>query len=269
MARVIATAALCVALCFTSWIIGSLYPAPHALLSVLHAQAAADQLQADLSAVEAAGQAIRVEHQDQVDASEARVQPQITDAVASATPVPAAAAGPGGFDASLSLCQGMTIHNAPAADAKGRILNYAPRVNVNGVTLATDPTHGTCMSSGFGQRGAEFHKGLDYYDRNGGQIMAAADGVIREMKYRDDYGNMLLIDHGKGVYTRYAHLSAFSKGMAVGQQVRAGDVLGLMGNTAAYPIPVHLHFELLLGDYNNPKQSFGLTPHSPLEFGPA
>jgi hypothetical protein len=39
-----------------------------------------------------------------------------------------------------------------------------------------------------------------------------------------------------------------------------------MGNTAAYPLPIHLHFELLLGDYNNPKQSFGLTTHSPFEF---
>jgi hypothetical protein len=42
--------------------------------------------------------------------------------------------------------------------------------------------------------------------------------------------------------------------------------IGLMGNTAGYPIPMHLHYELLVGDYRNPKESFGLTPHSPFEY---
>jgi len=42
-----------------------------------------------------------------------------------------------------------------------------------------------------------------------------------------------------------------------------------MGNTASYAIPIHLHYELLLGDYNNPRQSFGLTPRSPFDFSRA
>jgi murein DD-endopeptidase MepM/ murein hydrolase activator NlpD len=86
------------------------------------------------------------------------------------------------------------------------------------------------------------------------------------MKYRDDYGNMILIDHGHGVYTRYAHLSSFHNGLAVGAHVHAGDEIGLMGNTAGYAVPLHLHYEVLLGDYTNPKGSFGLTPHSPFEY---
>ncbi len=68
---------------------------------------------------------------------------------------------------------------------------------------------------------------------------------------------MLLIDHGNGVYTRYAHLSAFARDLNVGATVAAGDVIGLMGNTASYAIPIHLHYELLLGDYTNPRGSFG------------
>jgi murein DD-endopeptidase MepM/ murein hydrolase activator NlpD len=160
----------------------------------------------------------------------------------------------------------MTISNAPAADAQRRVLHYSPTVNVDGVTLGLDPTHGACLSSGFGARGSGLHKGIDYYSASGGPIEAAADGVIIERVYRDDYGNMLLIDHGHGVYTRYAHLSSFADGVVEGAHVRAGQRLGLMGNTASYQIPVHLHYELLLGDYANPKKSFGLTPHSPFEY---
>src|SRR5262249_14577844 len=123
-----------------------------------------------------------------------------------------------------------------------------------------------CLSSGFGMRDGRLHKGVDYYAPEGGPIFAAADGVIVERKYRDDYGNMLLIDHGNGVYTRYAHLSSFSGNTEVGAHVTAGSQIGLMGNTAAYPIPVHLHFELLLGNYDNPQGSFGLMPHSPFTY---
>ena len=96
--------------------------------------------------------------------------------------------------------------------------------------------------------------------------MAAGDGTIVEIKYREDYGNMIVIDHGGGVYTRYAHLASFGKGLSAGVSVRAGEQIGLMGNTAGYQIPMHLHYELLLGDYNTPKASFGLEPVDPLTF---
>ena len=110
------------------------------------------------------------------------------------------------------------------------------------------------------------HKGVDYYSPSGGAIAAGGDGIIVERVYRDDYANMVLISHGNGVYTRYAHLSSFADGVVEGARVRAGQQLGLMGNTASYQIPIHLHYELLIGDYANPKKSFGLTPHSPFEY---
>jgi murein DD-endopeptidase MepM/ murein hydrolase activator NlpD len=160
----------------------------------------------------------------------------------------------------------MTISNAPAADASGNVRGFTKIVNVQGVALAVDPTKGACLSSGFGPRGSGAHEGLDFHSADGGPIMAAADGLVIEKKYRDDYGNMLLIDHGKGVYTRYAHLSSFTAGVDMGSKVKAGQIIGMMGNTASYRIPVHLHYELLLGDYNNPKASFGLTPESPFKF---
>ena len=175
---------------------------------------------------------------------------------------------PGGsvFEDTLQLCPGMTISNAPPADDERRVEDYAKFVNVNGVTLAVNPTRGACLSSGVGARGGRRHKGLDFYARNGGPIFAAEDGTVIEMLYRNDYGKMLLIDHGRGAYTRYAHLSSFAADLAVGSSVTAGQQVGLMGNTASYPIPVHLHYELLLGAYDNPQRSFGLTPASPFDF---
>lgn len=170
------------------------------------------------------------------------------------------------FEQSLKLCPRMTVANAPASDAELVVAAYKPLVAVQGVKLATFPAKGACMSSGFGARNSRQHKGLDYHSETGAPILAAADGTVIEMKYREDYGNMLLIDHGGGVYTRYAHLASFGKGLSTGVTVRAGEQIGLMGNTAAYQIPMHLHYELLLGDYANPKGSFGLQAADPLSY---
>ena len=183
-----------------------------------------------------------------------------------ATGVASDAPGPHGFKEAVSICPGMAVSDAPPADGAHQITNFSPLVTINGDVLAVDPIRDACFSSGFGTRNGRLHKGVDFYNPAGGPILAAGDGTILEMKYRDDYGNMLLIDHGHGVYTRYAHLSSFHNGLAVGAHVHAGDEIGLMGNTAGYPVPLHLHYEILLGDYSNPKGSFGLTPHSPFEY---
>lgn len=187
-----------------------------------------------------------------------------------AAPSPAAAAplsaAVGGFETALSACPKMQITNSPPVDAQGRVTKYARLVKVKTVVLAADPAPGACLSSGFGERSGEVHKGVDYHSETGGPILAAGDGQILEMKYRDDYGNMIVIDHGGGVYTRYGHLASFDKGLSVGVKVKAGDKLGLMGNTAGYPVPVHLHYEVLTGDYNTPKQSFGLDPNNVFDF---
>ena len=159
----------------------------------------------------------------------------------------------------------MSVSNAPLNTA-GVVNAFKPLVQVKDVRIATFPTPGACMSSGYGPRSDRLHKGLDYHADIGVPVLAGGDGEIVEMKYRDDYGNMILIDHGDGVYTRYAHLASFGRGLMPGVSVRAGEQLGLMGNSASYQIPMHLHYELLLGDYGNPKGSFGLQPADPLSF---
>ncbi|HVY84505.1 MAG TPA: M23 family metallopeptidase [Caulobacterales bacterium] len=274
------------------WILGSVYPAPPELVERINPEALRARARAELQNVDLdrlrglmseeqytrlsgeasrlaaeAGQLITVEHEMDADSSEAEITP-VSMPIAPRAGAGAPSAASRAFESVLALCPRMTITNSPASDGAGHVAHFTPLVNVQGVALAVNPTHGACLSSGFGTRGGRLHKGVDYHADMGGPISAAADGTIIEMKYRDDYGNMLLIDHGHGVYTRYAHLSMFQQGLHVGSQVHAGDQIGLMGNTAGYAIPIHLHYELLLGDYNNPKGSFGLTPHSPFEYRP-
>jgi murein DD-endopeptidase MepM/ murein hydrolase activator NlpD len=169
----------------------------------------------------------------------------------------------------LHVCRGIRVSNAPAVDDAMRVRHYHPQVEINGVALAANPTRGACLSSGFGPRDGRMHQGLDYFAGDGGPIRAAGDGAIAEMRNFEDYGNMVLIDHGQGVFTRYAHLAEFRRGLAIGARVRSGEVIGAMGNTSRRPIAVHLHYEVLTGDYDNPRASFGLTPVDPLSLPPA
>jgi murein DD-endopeptidase MepM/ murein hydrolase activator NlpD len=162
----------------------------------------------------------------------------------------------------LSLCQ-MKVSNAPPATGR-EIINFYPLVLVNGVQLMTAPVRGACLSSGFGRRGGRLHKGVDYHQRPAGSVFVAGDATVIEATYRKDYGNMIVLDHGSGVYTRYAHLDSFSKGIRVGEKVKSGEVMGRMGNSGRVRA-VHLHYEILTGNYNNPKRSFGLQPRNPFK----
>lgn len=172
----------------------------------------------------------------------------------------------GGHLIEVYTCPGMEISNRPAADDDGRLRNFKPLVDVDGVTIATAPVSHGCLSSGFGPRGSKLHKGIDYHSEEVSQIYSAGDGTIAEKVTRDDFGNMVVVDHGNGVYTRYAHMKNFASGIKEGKSVSGTTRLGQMGNTASYTIPVHLHYELLLGDYDTPKKSFGLEPKDPLSY---
>lgn len=166
----------------------------------------------------------------------------------------------------LYNCPGMTISNRSFAVSSGRIANFKPLIDVQGVALAVAPVSHACLSSGFGQRDGKMHKGVDYHSEQSSLVYAAGAGTIVEAIYRDDYGNMVVIDHGNGVYTRYAHLGSLASGIKAGKSVSGTTKLGPMGQSASYRIPQHLHFELLLGDYNTPAKSFGLEPKDPFSY---
>lgn len=164
------------------------------------------------------------------------------------------------FPQSLEICGSMSISNRPSQVEDLQILNYQPVVAYNGVEIAVAPVEDACFSSGFGPRGSGTHKGIDLYNPLPVTVYAAGEGLVRRKLYRDDYGNMVVIDHGGGVFTRYAHLQNFAAGLEVGGTVSAGDELGIMGNTASYSIPRHLHYEVLTGEWGALSGSFGLEP---------
>ena len=119
------------------------------------------------------------------------------------------------------------------------------------------PYHGR-ISSDYGWRyvfgSLDFHEGVDFigYDSNcyGDEVYASADGVVIEAKYNGGYGNRVVIDHGNGMKTVYAHLSAFL--VEKGDVVACGTPVGKIGTTGRVTGP-HLHFEINLnGDKPNP-----------------
>lgn len=160
----------------------------------------------------------------------------------------------------LYLCPMTSVSNAPGNVQSLKVSNYQKFVSVNGVEVALAPVEKACFSSGFGPRGSKTHKGVDLHNSGPVRVFAGAGGTVREQAYRDDYGNMLVIDHGAGVFTRYAHLESFAPGIETGALLSVGQTVGVMGNTASYRIPRHLHYELLTGQWGVQAGSFALTP---------
>jgi len=113
--------------------------------------------------------------------------------------------------------------------------------------------------SKFGYRGRNhFHKGLDVHLRRGQEVKAVFPGKVRYARYNSGgYGYLVIIRHYNGTETYYAHLSKLL--VSSNQEVKAGDVIGLGGNTGASSGP-HLHFEIRLEDKAiNPEKIFNLN----------
>lgn len=98
-------------------------------------------------------------------------------------------------------------------------------------------------SSSYGWRWGRPHSGIDIALNVGDPIHAAFDGIVRLAKYNGGYGNCIVIRHYNNLETLYGHLSKIN--VKVGQEVKAGDVIGLGGNTGRSTGP-HLHFECRL-----------------------
>lgn len=101
------------------------------------------------------------------------------------------------------------------------------------------PTDGHNISQYYSWR----HSGLDIANRTGTPIYSAETGTVEYVGWTRGYGNNVIINHGGGRKTRYAHLSAFSS--AQGDRVTKGEVIGDMGNTGWSTGP-HLHFEVII-----------------------
>ena len=136
-----------------------------------------------------------------------------------------------GLDASLSLVR-RTVEKRNALAA---------------ATPSIWPAHGW-LTSVMGARvdpvtgGADFHAGLDIAGDRGQPVFATAAGEVDFAGYQGNYGNLVVIDHGYGLETRYGHLQSFS--VTKGGKVQRGDIIGRVGSTGR-ATGSHLHYEVL------------------------
>ncbi|MGB6536927.1 MAG: peptidoglycan DD-metalloendopeptidase family protein [Xanthobacteraceae bacterium] len=136
------------------------------------------------------------------------------------------------------------------ADDLGRTLQYVPlRKPLSGQLEMTSP---------FGVRIDPFlhqpsmHTGMDFRASVGDPVYATAAGTVVKAGWEGGYGQMVEIDHGVGLTTRYGHMSQI--GVRVGQRVRAGQVIGRVGTTGRSTGP-HLHYETRVnGEAVNPER---------------
>jgi murein DD-endopeptidase MepM/ murein hydrolase activator NlpD len=142
--------------------------------------------------------------------------------------------------------------------------NVEKRESLMNATPSIWPVHGW-LSAGYGMRtdpfsgGRDFHPGLDISADPGTPILATAAGTVEMAARSGDYGNLVIVNHGYGIVTRYGHLSKFA--VWPGREVKRGDVLGYVGATGRATGP-HLHYEVLAnGRLMNPLQL--LTGKSP------
>ena len=120
------------------------------------------------------------------------------------------------------------------------------------------------LSSGFGYRRDPFtgrskrHTGVDFALKPGNPVYSTGDGVVESVKFElFGYGNQIVIDHGFGYKTRYAHMKSI--GVAEGMKLKRGECIGLSGNSGRSSGP-HLHYEVMYKDaFVNPANYYDLS----------
>lgn len=159
--------------------------------------------------------------------------------------------------ASLSL-RGRQVHAYRYEHADGTVGYYDYDGRSLRKWLMRTPIDGARLSSGFGPRRHpilgynRMHRGVDFAAPTGTPIFAAGDGVVRQAGRNGGYGNYIEIRHNSEFSTAYAHLSRFAKGLAAGDRVKQGQVIGYVGSTGRSTGP-HLHYEVMQnGEQINP-----------------
>lgn len=178
--------------------------------------------------------------------------------LAGAEPVPApiggiggAVGGPAGYDYVSDRLEDLSGRIA-SLDQQGVALERTMREKSR--LLASTPSIWPIrgyISSGFGRRNdpftgeIEWHYGLDLNASTGTPVRVTADGLVIETSTSTTYGKYVVVSHGFGKVTRYAHLSRID--VRRSQRLRRGQVLGLVGNTGRSRAP-HLHYEVWVNE---------------------
>ena len=175
---------------------------------------------------------------------------------------------------SPSFRQSLDEYNFLQSASLSRIYRTYPKQWQTNVRPSLWPVDGRLMSP-FGGRTDPFsgegamHTGVDLSAATGTPVRATADGIVLHAEWFGSYGKAVLIDHGNGVQTLYAHLSRFD--VVPGQEIRRGDTVGRSGATGRVTSP-HLHYEVRMrGTPVNPypflaNSAFSLPSSTPKEF---
>lgn len=127
------------------------------------------------------------------------------------------------------------------AEKKEKLLTAIPAIQpIKNENLAR-------MASGYGMRMhpilkyRKMHNGMDFTARTGTEVFATGDAVVKKASRTTGYGNLVILDHGFGYETYYAHLSKFK--VRKGQKIKRGEVIAEVGSTGLSTAP-HLHYEV-------------------------
>lgn len=140
-------------------------------------------------------------------------------------------------------------------DTKGQTKFYDRTGKAEPVPYFIRPVNGGIITSGWGWRthpvlgGKRFHKGIDYGLPEGSKVMAAADGVIEDIGWRNNYGYYIRIRHNKTYKTAYAHLLNFADNIEKGSKVTQGQIIGYVGETGLATGP-HLYYEVIKSGFH-------------------
>ena len=152
-----------------------------------------------------------------------------------------------------SLAQNPIVTVSRAANLVGRPLEpvlAGVDDDVMAALRSTLPIQGARLTSGVGSRihpisgRWQYHRGVDLAASTGTSVQVAAAGTVIRAGWAGGYGNLVAIDHGDGIETRYGHLSRID--VRAGDLVEAGHQIGLVGSTGNSTGP-HLHYEVLVG----------------------
>ena len=226
-------------------------------------RAATQELIAQISSIDAAVSSL---------AAKSRLDPETQRALARLPEIVRARAMGGGTDAATPLRSLLAPSLPSPEDTFGMVRNVLSRLNSHLQIVQTDVERRAALaaatpsiwpaigwlSAQFGNRedpiegGAAYHTGIDISLDAGRPVYATAAGKVEAAWYNGAYGRMVVIDHGYGLKTRYAHLAGFA--VAPGDQVERGRIIGYVGTSGRTTGP-HLHYELLVnGQLMNPLQ---------------
>jgi murein DD-endopeptidase MepM/ murein hydrolase activator NlpD len=159
--------------------------------------------------------------------------------------------GQGGPSRPVDSAAALVALELKTAKLERELRMYEGFLREHGMTPSIWPVTGKLESgvggrrNPFGGRGYEFHEGQDIDAAYGTPVQAAATGRVIIAGWQRGYGNVVYVDHGSGLSTRYGHLAEID--VSVGQTVTRGQTIGLVGSTGRSTGP-HLHYEVRINN---------------------